>query len=119
MAVLVMEMADWLTRSPNVNAVFRLMFIRHKISPETVPSPWGVLPMVRKQFGSWYGSILKGAGHFPPDEFWDSKLPTNSTLFRRRFAMARQVFQPYYPKPSSVFSRQVRFGATGRRIVYG
>ena len=36
----------------------------------------------------------------------------NSTLFRRRFAMARQVFRPYHPKPSSAFSRQAGFGAT-------
>jgi hypothetical protein len=38
-----MEMAGWLTRSPTVNAVFRLMFIRHIISPETFPRH-GVFP---------------------------------------------------------------------------
>jgi hypothetical protein len=30
-----MEMAGWPTRSPNVNTVFRMMFIRHIISTET------------------------------------------------------------------------------------
>jgi hypothetical protein len=37
-------MVGWLTSSSNVNSAVGLIFIPHNISPEAVPSLWGVRP---------------------------------------------------------------------------